>query len=150
MNIRLGNKQDIPQLIPLADRFYADAELPGGVVPEIFQANWELWLENGFGVLVVAEEDGAIYGATGGLVVPAANDGKMEANELFWFLHPNYRSGGTGTEMFDAWEQACIDAGAVRIGMIRLHGPSGERIGQWLESRGYRPVEVHYYRDLEN
>ena len=139
----------IPQLVPMAREFYAEFDLPGGVVPQVFRANWKMWMENGFGVVIGAFDGDEMVGASGGLVVNAANDGVLEANEMFWYLDPAYREGGHGVKMLQAWEQACREAGAKRISMIRLWGGEGARIGKMLESMGYKPTEVHMYKILE-
>jgi len=141
--------EHISQMVPMARAFYAEFDLPGGVVPQVFTNNWKLWINRGFGIVTGAFDGDRLVGVAGGLIVNAANDGVLEANEQFWYLEPAYRHAGTGYRLFQEWEQACKEAGAKRISMIRLWGGDGARIGKMLEGMGYNPVEVHLYKVLE-
>lgn len=150
MQIRTLDPADLESMTPMAIAFYEEHGLPGAVREDVFEENWSKWWAAGFAVVVGAFIDGKLVGTAGGLLVNAANDGVLEANEMFWYVMPEYRSGTVGLQLLRAWEHACESAGARRISMIRLWGPDGERIGAWLERKGYRPVEVHYYKVLED
>lgn len=141
---------EILQLAPLAVEFYADGDIPGDVDPEIFAGQWHQWVTGGIGVIAGAFVDGEVVGGCGGLVVPSPNNGALEAHEMFWYLAKEHRASGLGIKCLEAWEQMVIGNGAERIDMIRLCNPLGEKIGAWLESKGYKPVEVHYCREVED
>lgn len=150
MQIRTLGPRDIDEMIPMAVAFYEEQNPPGEMDVDVFKENWLKWWAAGFAIVVGAFIDGKMVGAAGGLLVKAANDGAMEANEMFWYVYPEYRARMAGLSLLTAWEAACANAGARRISMIRLCSEDGERIGSWLERKGYRPVEVHYYKVLED
>ena len=151
MIIENAKKHHVPLFTPMAQMFYDEFSPPGGVDKDRFQANWENWMDAGFAVACVLMDGEKCVGAVGGLMVEAANDGELEANEMFWYVMPDYRKSGMGMRLLERWEDACRMRGAKRISMISLvAGAHGRQVARWLEQRGYRPVEIHYYRDLES
>lgn len=146
----LRTREEIEQLTPMAKDFYAAGDLPGTIDTDMFVANWVNWINAGIGVVIGAVVDDRIVGGCGGLVAISPNDGELEAQEMFWYLAEEHRSSGLGLKCLEAWEQVCRARGAQRISMARLCNPLGEKIGKWLESKGYKPVEVRYYKDQED
>ena len=95
-------------------------------------------------VLYVAENDGEIIGMAGGVVVPLYfNRSHLHGQEMFFWVHPDYR-GTAGGKLFDALEQGAHDLGAKSFQMAALDKVQPELTGRLYRRRGYRASE-HYW-----
>lgn len=138
----------IPELVPLAQEFYAGGDLPGGLDPDVFCRTWASLLFHGAGVLLAAERDGKIIGSIGGTLAPDPRDGELVLNETHWFVADQHRRGSAGIALWEAFEAEAVRRGAARVTMAHLANKIGEKIAPMLLRGGYRPVEVHYVLDL--
>ncbi len=109
---------------------------------------YEEMIESGLATVLVAEKDGELLGALGFVKVNDFNNGELIAIETFWFTAPEHR--GVGLRLFVAFERAAKAAGCVKAAMIHLTDSMPEGLERLYLGRGYRLVEKHYMRDLND
>ena len=138
----------IPELVPLAREFYDAGDLPGDLDPAVFCDTWAYFLFHGVGILLAAECEGQIVGSIGGVLVPDPRDGRLVSNEHHWFVAKDWRRSSAGARLLRTFEAEALRRGAERITMAHLANELGEKLAPIFLANGYRPVEVHYSRDL--
>lgn len=109
------------------------------------------WLEmmSEQGLLFLAEADGEIVGFIGGVAAPMyANDAYLAGAELFWYLDPRYRKGGTALDLLSAIEDAARGIGCTWWTMIALEAVEPERAASIYERSGYKPMERSFTKRL--
>lgn len=100
------------------------------------------------GLLLIAEQDGAILGGIGGLKFNMFfNADTLCACERFWWLDPNYRNSRVGLELLIGIEAAALQAGCQYWLMLALEGDNG-RADTIYRRFGYQPVERAYLKSL--
>ena len=98
---------------------------------------------------IVAEDGGRIVGTIGVLSYNHPFKPSVRiAQELFWWVEPEYRRSGTGKAMLDAAEAWAKDIGCSGMLMITIHGIDHERNGAFYERSGYGPFEHSYLKRL--
>jgi hypothetical protein len=144
-------KRDLMDVIEACGQnFFSEADLPGGFKIANFLSSWEVILKSGIGVIFKAERDGKVIGLLGSLLSYDLNTGEVIATEAFWFILKQYRSGFAGIRLFEAFEEWGMSVGAVRFNMGRIIGLHDEKMGNFFESKGYRPVETHYWKQVKH
>ncbi len=145
--LRILTVYDLPLASQMGPRFYAEGNLPGEFVPEIFVASWTALIERGLGFIVGLFKDSKLCGCLGAAVTKCLNSGATVANEMFWFVLPEAR--GDSLRMVAAYEKEAKERGAVRCSMALLKGLQPEALGAFYERRGYAPFEVAYSKELK-
>jgi GNAT superfamily N-acetyltransferase len=145
--IRLLTIHDLPLASQLGPKFYAEGKLPGEFVPEIFVGTWTALIERGLGFILGLFENSRLCGCIGAAVTKCLNDGKLTANEMFWFVTPEARGGGL--RMVDEYEKEAVKRGAVRCSMALLKGLHPDALGRFYERRGYKAFEIAYSKELK-
>lgn len=141
--IRTGTVADDDVLIAMGRKFYDS--LPYKDVPysEEGVARWfALFRERG--VLLVADFDGELVGMAAGLFSPFIfNDDFVVGQELCWWIEPEFRALGIGSELLRELERAAQNAGCIRWSMIAIEGTQ-DHVGKLYERAGYAPAERTY------
>jgi len=150
MNIIHLGINDIPRVVPLVQEFWAEGFLPGALTPDHFIQTCKNLMGNGSGLIIAAELDGEIIGAIGAIMCHSPNDGALMAHETFWFVTKKHRQGSAGKKLLDTLEEFAKERGATKVMMIRLTDEIGEKLDLVYKAHGYKPVEVHYIKDLED
>lgn len=145
MRIRDATIDDFDEMVVLGREFAKVAGQPE-VDKESLEYSFLNLMENG--ILKVAE-NGAIQGGAGALVFPAYwNQHEMMAQELFWFLRPEYRGGSTALKMLISLENEAKVKGAKRLMMICLDELDGAKIASMYERLGYESQERTFVKWL--
>lgn len=131
--------------VSLGQEFCADADIPGGIIPEVFINTWEEMLSSGAGVIFGMEKDGLLVGMLGGVTYSDMNNGALVGQECFWFVSKEHRGGGI--ELLKAFEAWCIERGCKRWTMVYLVSSMPEIVEQIYRGRNYRPMEVHWLKE---
>ena len=104
------------------------------------QRVWDL-LESlqrsGFGVIVVAEEDGERIGMLLGMVTPHFFGNDLQASELVVYVKPEHRGGTAATRMIRLFEQRAMELGATEIHLGVSTEVNADRTAQLYERMGY-------------
>ena len=145
MIIRDATVEDFPDIEIIGGEF---AEAAGQ--PEVDSESLRESLGNllNGGILKVAE-NGSIQGVAGALVFPAYwNRNEIMAQELFWFLRPEYRGTSTGLKLLISLENSAREKGAKRLMMLCLDALDGDKIASMYERLDYEPQERTYVKWL--
>jgi hypothetical protein len=93
-------------------------------------------------LLYVADDAGRIVGGIGGLFAPLYfNDSHRIAQEMFWWVEPDYRTTRAAIRLLRAIELGVSQAGCSWLSMLLLEGENAERIEKFYLCDGYRPSE---------
>lgn len=136
-------------LLPLAREFYGQDFLPGSLDENHFLRQWDAWLKDRLGIVIVCAVEDEIVAAIGGLFAIGATTGQKELSEMFLFTSEKSRGRGYATELIDHFEAAGRVAQAHRIFLVHLADPIGQQVmSKIYDARGYRPLETHYVLEL--
>lgn len=103
----------------------------------------------GQGLMLIAEEGGAIYGGIGGVAGPAYfNDAYTIGSERFWWLDPTKRAGRTGLLLIREFEEAARRAGCRYLAMMALEASDPERAELIYKRLDFKPSERMYTKEL--
>lgn len=147
--IRPATKNDLAIVADMGREFYSEGRIPGTIVPDVFIANWQKYIEAGFGRIFLAEEEGEVVGFLGGLLYPDPNDGDLVGSEMFWFVQSEHR-GSCGMRLLSAFEKWAISTGAKRLVMGHLSTLAPEKLKKLYERLGYVPLETHYVKEINH
>ena len=150
--IRNATIDDIKQIVYLGERFYNEShdvdEIPYDPI-DTYKSILEIY--NGdHGILLVAEQDGQIVGITAGLVFSwYFNSSHKTGQELFWYVHPDYRKGTIGIRLLKELERQAKEKGATTFIMVseELMG-NHDYMEKLYHKLGYHNYESAYIRNL--
>lgn len=101
------------------------------------------------GLMLIAEEGGAIYGGIGGVAGPAYfNEAYTIGSERFWWLDPQKRAGRTGLLLIREFEDAARRAGCHYLAMMALEASDPERADFIYRRLDFKPSERMYTKEL--
>lgn len=135
------------QMMALGEKFFPLTKLGGNFRAETFMHFWNKYLEMGLGKIFAHVTDGRIDGAMGMLVTMSLVDGKILAEEAFWFVDPD-RRGTAGIKLFRAAESWAKDSGASRMLVGYLCDSMPDKVERFYEHCGYRKLQVQFVKDL--
>lgn len=139
---------DHPDLIRMARLFYEESKLPGTFIPHYFISNWTKFMDQGIGAMWTAGEKISLHGAIGMLIHPDVYNGDLIAHEMFWFIDPTHRMRMDALRLYKAAERWAKDKGAKRLVMACVCNKHMASVRRFYEDRGFRPVDVSYFKDL--
>lgn len=141
MIVRPATVVDFPAIAAVGQHFYettAYRDIPYS--PESMM-RW-LPIMRQHRLLYVAEDQERIIGGVGGISAPLYfNDQHRVAQEMFWWVEPEYRKTRAAILLLRAIEKAAADIGCSWWTMILLEGDNAERIERFYRRDGYRPSE---------
>jgi hypothetical protein len=147
--VRPLTADEVPACVPFAQKFHAEMKLPGTIIPDVFLKNWLFFLANYPSVILSLWKNGELVGGLGAMIAPDILDGRLCANEFFWFVDPAHRSGRGAILLLTAYEKWAAKHGAVEVRMLHLIGGETENtLSRFYERRGYRLIEMAYRKPL--
>ena len=146
--IRVATVEDLSRLREMGFRFATESEYK-----DVFKANPDkieqtvrAVIEFHDGVVIVNEDEhGELNGMIGLMAYDHPYSGERTAFELFWYVVPEARSGGSGLRLLKAAEEWAVDNGALVIQMV---APNLD-IGRLYRRLNYSPVEVSFHKRLK-
>lgn len=148
MIIRQATVEDLPRCSESAGEFYGSAKSLGAFEIERFIAMWTMLLGNGSGVIFLLLDGEAIVGALGGVAYPDAYTSSLLACEFFW--HVNKSSRGRGVLLYRMFEDWARTRRCSQIRMVHLLDSMPEKVARFYDRAGFKPLEVHYAKELTN
>lgn len=148
MNIRPATPDDIPRIIAMGRKFWAQTAHRDIVYcpDSIAESAVEMMAA---GLLIVAELDGYVIGAIGALAAPLyANRAVLVASELYWYVEDEHRDSGAGKLLLQAMEDAARAAGVHTFGMMALEAVEPEKAAAIYKRLGYQPTERTFSKVL--
>lgn len=151
MNIRFATPNDAIAVAEMVEKFYQMAMTDMlGPYDKLAAANLIAATSvSSDACTIVAEVDGRIIGTMGALSYNHPFKPSVRiAQELFWWVEPEYRRSGVGKAMLEAGEAWAKEIGCSGMLMITIHGIDHERNGAFYERSGYRPLEHSHLKRL--
>lgn len=150
--IRPATLADVPGAVMIGERFHEQSGF-ADVAPfdeGDFARTLELLIGGQLpGGLFVVEHNTAIVGMASFVLFPAYfNASALMAQEMFWFVEPEYRD-GTGADLLEMMEGAARSAGASILVMAALSTIKSEVMARVFRRRGYRALESTYIRSFK-
>ncbi len=137
---------DLTEIGELGQHFYALTGLKGAFRMGTFGEFWNAFLVNGQAAMWVARQNNKIIGTIGMTLTMSLFDGKIIADEAFWFVHPDHR-GTAGMKLFfvsKEWAKEC-GAGRILIGRM-LNIDNGA--DKFFIRQGFKPLQTQYSLDI--
>ena len=141
--VRAAHVEDDAALVRFGRRFYET--LPYQDIPycEESAVRW-LALMRECGVVLIALADGVPIGMAGGMFSKFIfNDAYTVGQELMWWVEPEFRGSGAGSQLLAALERCAYAHGAARWSMIAIEA-TADRVGPLYLQAGYVPTERTY------
>jgi GNAT superfamily N-acetyltransferase len=148
--IRDATLDDVPTIAALGELFHAEAGWSdiAEYVPADCEKTLAMLVNSDDGILIVAEDEGAIIGMAGGLAHPFYfNHAHKTGMEFFWWVKPGRRN-GLGAQLLDAMESQANAKGCQSWAMIALDKVNPELTGRFYRMRGYRASEHSWIKRL--
>jgi GNAT superfamily N-acetyltransferase len=149
--IRPARAEDVPVILRMGKAFFDEAPWPE--FAEWDEASTRLTLEMLIdgrlpGVLLAAEKDGTVIGMAACLLFPLYfNHATSAAQEIFWWIEPEYRR-GIGAIMFDELEHTARSKGAEIMFAESTAGLRDQAVGRLYRMRGYKPAGHTFMKRL--
>lgn len=102
---------------------------------------------NTFAVFVAEHEDRLTGCACAVLFPPFFNLDSLLAQELFWWVEPEFRGGPSGRMLREEMENWAWGLGARSFCMLALENENLERVGKLYRRFGYAPVEHTFSKE---
>jgi GNAT superfamily N-acetyltransferase len=144
--IRRLDVSELERLGEGAAEFYASSRFLEDFEPALFRRIWEELLANGAGVVFVAEKDGRIEGAIGGIVHREIYSAATVAEEMFWFAREAAR--GAGVALYRHLERWAKEKGAANLHMMHLADSMPEKVSRFYCAQGFELAETRYVKRL--
>lgn len=145
--IGLVTENDILKSETWADKVYVSGKYPGVFCPEHFRRTWKRLIDSGMAVLMKRESGGLIHEAIGMILYKDPNTGDLSAGCAIWIVlrKPVGLEGGMlFLEMLNELKRRGISQVCMSVG---LNGRFAQT-RHMLESFGFKPVEVNFYKKL--
>lgn len=146
MLIRQATVEDLPRCSKAAQEFYGSAKSLGTFEIERFITMWTTLLGNSIGVIFLLLDGDEIVGAIGGVAYPDAYTDKLIATEFYWFVGQSSR--GWGVRLYALFEEWARSRGCSQIRMVHLLDSMPEKVARFYDRAGFKPLEVHYAKEL--
>lgn len=158
MTIREATLADVDRLVVMAGRFLD--ETPYGTLLTRSDAAIaelvRLVLTLGVGLVAEARVTGtflkvdpgvesALVGMLGVVAVPHPLSGDLYADEIVWWVEPEFRHGSIGPRLLAAAEDWATRRG---LPLLKMVAPHDSAVGTFLAHRGYAPVESAWVKRL--
>ena len=151
MQIRPLDKADLPEIVRMLDAFRGALGLDIPPDAASVAASFELYMTLD-SVMLVADKDGAIVGMIAALGYPyPMNTSYTVADELFWWVDENHRSGSVGLKLI-----AALEAEATRRGWYALslcaatESSSFDSTCRFYARKGFRVSDHKYWKELNH
>lgn len=148
MNIRAATPDDIPRIVAMGRKFWAQTAYRDIVYcpDSIAESALEMMAAQ---LLIVADIEGMVVGAVGALSAPLyANKSVLAASELYWYVEDEHRDSGVGKLLLTALEDAARACGVTLLGMIALDAVEPEKACAIYRRLGYVPGERTFLKVL--
>lgn len=150
--IRLATLKDIPALLRLGKKFHESAELSNllDYDTESVSASISNMIEGDAGAVIVSTDGSKITGMIGLISFPSyMNFSTKLAQELFWWVEPEYRKTGVGVDLIKAAETWAELMEVSHIIMMSLESSNPEQVNNLYTKLGYTKKENTFYKGIK-
>ncbi len=148
--IRLANIEDIPRIVELGAMFHCSTVIKDIIPydPDSMAAMVGGMLFDPARVVMVMELNGLIVGGIGGFIEPIYfNHSFMSAQQLFWFVAPEYRS-LKSLRLLDAFCEWGTDNGARIVWTAAKLGKKFSGMNRMLKRKRFSMLDATYFKEV--
>lgn len=150
MKIREATEDDAFRLVEMTTRFLLSSSYGSMMRPTPEQTHAFVLRVMELGVVLVAEaevllQEWVIVGMIGLVLVPHALACELHADEIAWWVEPEWRGSTLGPKLLRSAEQWATTKGAKACKMV---APAGTDVGAFYKRVGYVEVETIYAKQL--
>lgn len=146
--VRPVTVSEVPRLVDLGVKFFAESKLPGKFNSQHFMNVWSQGIANGAGAVFISEQGGEFVAVIGGVTYKDPNTGDTMAAETFWFVREDFRGGTVAMRLMHAYEHWAMSKGAKVIFMTLLNHLTPVELRSVYERCGYREIETHFMKEV--
>ena len=147
--IRKASPSDVVEIVALVEEFFHEGLHKTGLSFDratLTQSMTNIVRNN---ICLVHENAGRVAGVIAGFITPSLFDSEEYlAQEIIWFMTADARKGSGGADLLEAFEAACVDAGANHVMMIHLADVNGRVMERFYRTHGYRLIEQHFTKGV--
>lgn len=152
IEVREATADDLDAIVRLGAKFAAVTQQVTGMGaeydPDGVRQKLQTMIDWEDGVVFVAVMNEYIAGIAAGMIYDVwFTKGHRTMQELFWFVHPDFRGYRLGKDMMDALELWARLAGCDSVAMMNLNHLDPKPADMY-KANGYRPMENHYVKEL--
>lgn len=148
MEVRFAQESDWPVVLEYVRNFHKQSVYSDIPVTEDCHSLFQLILSQN--MLVVVEDGNKVVGICGGLVAPIPFNPKLTmAQELFWWIEPEYRDGGAGKQLLEGYQLACKANGVALLFLSSLEGVEPEKADYIYKRYGFEKAENVYAKKVK-
>lgn len=134
---------ELEYITAAAERFYTEA---GIEFPDNAKEYYRQVLDNPLVFAKVIIGKGFVVG----MAAPSfLHPGKLQAQELAWYVEPEFRGTSVAIKLMKMYELEAIERGCKEIGMVCLESLNPEGTGKIYEKLGYNKHETHYIKEVK-
>jgi GNAT superfamily N-acetyltransferase len=143
--IREATLDDLARIMELGDRFLEVGPYKGRVKNHQQSEQFAKAVITTIGkVLLWVEDDGRISGILAFLLLPHYFTGELTAQEIMWYVEPEYRKGCAALRLMWAAEEMARNLGAVTM---QFTAPTRETSAIY-QRFGYKPLEMTFEKEF--
>jgi N-acetylglutamate synthase-like GNAT family acetyltransferase len=144
--IRKGTYSDIPKIIEMATKFWADTIYDEECEPESVDHLSRVCIDQG--LMVVLDLDG-VCGFACGIKSPLMASSKAFMGvEVAWWVEPEHRAGRNGLRLLKSLEASAHDAGIKYWNMLFMESSMPDTVEKIYQKMGYNRNETTYIKRL--
>jgi len=147
--IRKAELKDVPEVAILTKQFFEESLGEYGLTleDETIDETLSHYITNLIGI--VAEKEGRLIGAIGGLVTPSIFDKRqLIGQETIWYVAKDERNGSVGLKLISAFEKECKEKGANLIVMVHMGNLYADVLDKLYKRRNYKLLEQDYIKGV--
>ena len=144
MMIRHATEEDLPDIVSMSERFYAQTSYPRWAPFDAMSVEALAKLLLQIGIVLLAEDDGIVVGMLAVIVAPTEfNNNVTAAGEIVWWVNEEARSTGAGVKLLRSIKPLCEVRGVRAIKMMVLADSPPQAVALY-EAMGYVHTESTY------
>jgi hypothetical protein len=139
--IREATLEDLPRILELGDAFLAEGTYQGKKKSREHAEKFARLIIEGIGkILLWEEDDKRVTGILAFILLPHYFTGEMTAQEIMWFVEPQFRKGCPSFRLLWAAEALAKSLGATTM---QFTAPTRNAAALY-ERFGYKPLEMTF------
>ena len=136
--------EDKDSVVALIEKFHDESLAHHGISTDVKQMTEVFYALRH--TSFVMEADGGIIGVFAGRIICSNLDRELVYEEMMWYMIPTRRT--HGVEFLRFVEKQVKESGINKMVIAHLCDATGDRLENYYTHLGYKPLEVHYIREL--
>ncbi len=145
---KLSNIDELGDSPEWVSSLMSSTQIPARFKIKRFLNSWDIFLQMGIGVFIVAEKDGKKIGAIGGVAMPPPYSDETFLTQMFWWVQPEERH-GVGLKLLNAFEEEAKSRKCSGIIVAYVDECMLPKVKKVYERHDFQPAEQWWYKRLD-